>query len=107
MIIHAYNNNDLQSILEMHSSAILFFHAPWCGACKALEPILYDVADVMYKEQITLVEIDIDEYPDIANDENISTLPVFLMYKNEEQIDRRDGVMTKYELQKWIEGNLL
>lgn len=100
-------NEELQSILEMHSLCVLYFTAPWCSSCKILNPILQKVFDgPSYKESITLVKINVEKYPEIAEDENISSLPVFIMIKDENQRDRLDFALTSFELKKWIEDYL-
>jgi len=50
------------------------------------------------------IKVDVGQWDALSNDENICTLPAFLMYKNGQQIDRRDGALNAADFRKWIEG---
>ena len=45
--------------------AIIDFFATWCGPCKALSPILEEVAD-KYKDQIYVYKVDVDQQEELA-----------------------------------------
>ena len=57
--------------------AIIDFFATWCGPCKALSPILEEVAD-KYKDQIYVYKVDVDQQEELAALFNIRSVPSLL-----------------------------
>ena len=64
------------------------FHANWCGPCKQLGPILCQKAAEI---GALVLKVDVDQHKDIANANNISSIPVVLLYKNGQKIDSMVG----------------
>ena len=64
------------------------FHANWCGPCKQLGPILCQKAAEI---GALVLKVDVDQHKDIADANNISSIPVVLLYKNGQKIDSMVG----------------
>ena len=72
----------------------LFFKAPWCSACHAIEHIVPEEVE----------HVDCDESPEKADKYNISSLPVFLAVDDDgEEIARVQTTMMP-ALKNWMEG---
>ena len=54
------------------------FGASWCGPCRAMEPIIKELA-VKYEGKVTILEIDIDSQKDLATDYMIQSIPTFIL----------------------------
>ena len=54
------------------SSVLLYFTASWCGPCQELKPILENIAEGV----ATIVEIDVDDHGDLAEEHNVSGIPL-------------------------------
>ena len=77
------------------------FHAPWCVYCKALSPILDQLA-VEYDGKIDIYKVDVDQEPELARQYRVMSIPTFLVFKDGEVVKRDMGVMSKDELEGLI-----
>jgi thioredoxin len=82
-----------QDLLNHSDKPVLVdFYATWCGPCQMMAPILEQVNQEM-KEQIQVVKIDTDKYPQIASQYNIMALPTLVLFKQGKPVDRIEGVI--------------
>lgn len=86
--------------------AIVDFYATWCGPCKALAPVLEDLAKE-YEGKIRIYKVDVDKESELADTFGIKSIPTLLWVPKEGKPAVTQGVMPKPELKKMIEGTLL
>ena len=79
---------------------ILRFTASWCGPCKALAKNL-EIADV----KLPIEVIDIDVFPEVAQDYGIRSVPTLVMLEKNLELKRIMGTRTVNELQEWVLEN--
>ncbi|KAG6537782.1 thioredoxin reductase NTRC-like [Zingiber officinale] len=82
----------------------VLYTAPTCGPCRTLKPILSKVIDE-FDLDVHLVEIDIEEDPEIAEAAGIMGTPCVQFFKNKEMIRTISGVKMKKEYREFIEAN--
>ncbi|KAL2923563.1 Thioredoxin reductase NTRC [Bienertia sinuspersici] len=82
----------------------VLYTSPTCGPCRTLKPILNKVIDE-YDQSVHLVEIDIEEDPEIAEAAGIMGTPCVQFFKNKEMIRSIPGVKMKREYREFIESN--
>ncbi|KAM7165842.1 thioredoxin domain-containing protein 8-like isoform 1-T1 [Macrochelys suwanniensis] len=63
---------------------VVDFSAKWCGPCKAISPVIHDLA-VRY-DNVMFCSVDIDRAEDVANSCKIVAMPTFQMFKKMEKI---------------------
>lgn len=69
------------------------FYATWCGPCQLLSKQVFpQVAASVGKENVTLVKIDTEKYPNIASKFKVEALPTIILFKNGEVADRIEGL---------------
>jgi thioredoxin 1 len=73
------------------------FWAPWCGPCKMLGPELEKVA-ADWKDQLTIIKLNTDEKPEIANQFNITGIPTMILFKDGKEVHRVSGAMPKEQI---------
>ncbi|WP_099463298.1 MULTISPECIES: thioredoxin family protein [Parabacteroides] len=82
------------------------FHAPWCGYCKRLNPLLDEMAQE-FDGKIYIYKVDVDQEAELEAAFNIRTIPTLLLCPIGKPKEQLLGVMGKQELKKLIEDKLL
>ena len=70
-----------QVVLQNEKLVFVDFWAPWCGPCKVLAPVVDELASE-FQGKIVFCKVNVDEFPSIATDYNIRSLPTILIFKN-------------------------
>lgn len=91
---------------EGDKPAIVDFYATWCGPCKALAPVLEELAKE-YDGKIYVYKVDVDKEKDLAAAFNIRSIPTLLWIPQSGKPTVTQGALPKADLKKLIEGTLL
>ena len=91
--------NDL---IQSEIPVLIDFSAEWCGPCKAMAPMLKEVA-VSVGEHAKIIKIDIDKNLEIAQQLNITGVPTLAIYKNGELKWRVSGMQSTFSLVSQLE----
>ncbi|EAW34990.1 thioredoxin [Lyngbya sp. PCC 8106] len=98
--------SSFKELLEGSDLPVLVdFYATWCGPCHMMAPILEEVNQQM-NQQIKIVKIDTDKYPQIASQYGIEALPTLVLFKKGQPIERIEGVVRAPELIQRLYGAL-
>jgi thioredoxin 2 len=77
------------------------FWAPWCGPCRAVAPIVEQLARENAGRLITL-KLNTDQNPVAANSYNIQGIPTFILFNNGRIAGRQSGAMPKQAFASWL-----
>ena len=77
---------------------VFYFTADWCGPCKKVRPIVEELTKDGYSFQI----IDVDIEKELVKKFEISSVPTFILFKNEKSFKRISGAQTKPQLEDFI-----
>ena len=93
-----------EEVLKSDVPVVVDFWAEWCGPCKALSPIVDEVADEI-GDKFKIVKVNIEQSPETPTKYDVRGVPTLMIFKNGEVIDSRVGSMPKTQLKEWIEGS--
>jgi thioredoxin 1 len=77
---------------------VFYFTADWCGPCKKVRPIVEELIKDGYSFQI----IDVDIEKELVKKFEVSSVPTFILFKNEKSVKRISGAYTKNQLEDFI-----
>lgn len=80
------------------------FNAVWCGPCKKLKPIVYKL-EKKYNDKMEVLAIDVDKENVLANQMNITGIPLLILYKSGKEVWRNMGLIGEKELEAVILAN--
>ncbi|MEB2310963.1 MAG: thioredoxin [Sorangiineae bacterium] len=102
--IHAFNDGNFEAeVLKSSVPVLVDFTATWCGPCKALSPIVEQVAEEL-AGKVKVGKLDIDEAPKTAASYGIRGVPTVMVFKNGERAAQHVGLTTKAKLLALVEG---
>jgi len=78
------------------------FWAPWCGPCKQLTPLLEKAVNAA-GGKIKLVKMNIDQYPEVAGQLGIQSIPAVFAFKDGRPVDGFMGAIGEGELRQFID----
>lgn len=89
------------SFQELISSSelplLVDFYAPWCGPCQIMAKTLEQVSTAL-KEQVRIVKINTDNYPELASQHQIQALPTLVVFSQGQPVDRIEGVLSAEQI---------
>ena len=99
-IIVGTTENFESEVIQSKIPVLVDFNASWCPPCRALHPILEDMAKENDKYKI--VTVDIDEEAALAAQYEVSSIPCLICFKEGIETDRRVGLQPRKRLEKMI-----
>ena len=98
------SSETFDQVIAREKNVMVFFEAPWCGACKMLHPFLNDLADENREEDIVIAVVNTDHERDLSQKYNVRSLPTLVIFKNGELLKQGPGMMSKPRLQEIIDS---
>ena len=83
-----------QEVLQSTSPVLVDVWADWCGPCKAIAPIVEELARE-YEGQLKVMKLDVDENPRTASAYRVQSIPTLLVFKDGKPAERIVGTVPK------------
>ncbi len=104
-ITHVSDDSFEQDVLQSREPVLIDYWAEWCGPCKQIAPLLEEISGE-YTGRLKIAKLNIDENPATPPKYGIRGIPTLMLFKNGEVEDMKVGMLSKSQLQAFIDRNL-
>jgi thioredoxin 1 len=102
---YADDSNFKTLVLKEEKPTLVDFWAPWCGPCRAIGPILEELA-AQYNDRVNVVKVNVDDNPATAAQYGVRSIPTLLLVKNGTVQETQIGLLSKKQLAALLDKNL-
>jgi len=100
-IVQVTDESFQKDILESEVPALLDFWAAWCGPCRAIAPVIDELAGT-YEGKLRVGKMNVDENPKTPGKYGIRAIPTLIFYKNGEVAEQITGAVSKSQIEETI-----
>ncbi len=101
-LTHVTDSTFEEEVLKSPVPVLIDFWAPWCGPCRAIAPIVDEVAQE-YAGKLKVVKINVDDNPLTPSRYGVRGIPNLILFKNGEAKEQLVGAVPKAQIVKAIE----
>jgi len=90
-------------VLQSDKPVLVDFWAPWCGPCKAIGPVMEELA-TSFGEKLKFMKCNVDDNPVTPGKYGIKAIPTLIFFKDGKVVDQITGMVAKAKLEESIKG---
>ena len=88
-------------VLQSDKPTIIDFWAEWCAPCRAIAPIIKDLAD-QYGDQVVIAKMDIDANPGTPGQYGVRAIPTVLAFQGGQVVEQLQGARPKPDFEAMV-----
>ncbi len=97
----ATDDNFESEVLKSAKPVLVDFWAPWCGPCKAIGPIVEELAE-QFKDNIKVMKLNVDDNQKTAIHHAVRSIPTLILFKDGKVLDTLVGLVPKQRLEEFV-----
>jgi thioredoxin 1 len=101
-VLEVTDQNFEEVVLKSKTPAIIDFWAEWCAPCRAIAPIIKDLA-ARYGDQVKIVKMNIDENPGTPGTYGVRAIPTVLAFRSGAVVEQITGAKPKKSFEEMVE----
>ena len=101
----ATDDNFEGEVLKSEKPVLIDFWAPWCGPCKAIGPIVEELA-LQLKDSVKMMKLNVDESQKTAIKYGVRSIPTIILFKDGKVLDTLIGLVPKDKLEAFVKKGL-
>jgi thioredoxin 1 len=105
LIKHISDDSFGTDVLQADKPVLVDYWAEWCGPCKAIAPVLDEVAKA-YDGRLQVAKMNVDENREVPAKFGIRGIPTLMLFKNGQLAATKVGAMSKAQLTAFLDGHL-
>ena len=87
-----FTKADIDSILSLNTKTLIYISTKWCAPCREMNPIV-ERLEKNLSNHLQIINIDLDNNYFVKDMYDISSIPLFVLYKNSEEVWRKNGII--------------
>jgi thioredoxin 1 len=95
--VQQVSDAEFDSVINSDTPTLVDFWAPWCGPCKAIGPVVEDLA-TEYEGKVNITKMNVDDNPATPGKFGIRAIPTLILFKSGEVVDQITGAVGKSQL---------
>ena len=96
------NQQQFEAYMQPGKTVLVEFWAPWCVYCRRLAPAM-EAAAQAWEGKLELVQMNIDEAPEVAQRQSIQVVPTLILYQNGLAVDAITAPQSRREIDEFIQ----
>jgi thioredoxin 1 len=101
----ATDANFEQEVLKSDKPVLIDFWAPWCGPCKAIGPLVEEIAG-LYADRVKVMKLNVDESQKSAVAFGVRSIPTLILFKDGKVLDTLVGMTPKEKIEEFVKKSL-
>ncbi len=88
-------------VLQSEKPVLVDFWAPWCGPCRAIGPMIEELAGAL-GDKVKFIKFNVDDSPVVPGKYGIRSIPTLILFKDGTVVDQVVGIVAKSKLEEII-----
>ena len=101
----ATDANFEDEVLKSDKPVLVDFWAPWCGPCKAIGPVVEEIAG-QFKDSVKVMKLNVDDNQKTALNYAVRSIPTIILFKDGKVLDTIIGLVPKTRLEDLVKKSL-
>ena len=105
MVSEVKTSNFKEEVILSDKLVLVDLYAPWCGPCRALAPVLEEIAE-KYQDKVKVVKVNVDEEESIAQRFGVMSIPTVIFFRDGKAVASFVGLKSPSEIESIVEKHL-